>query len=88
LHTQEEIDESKIELAEELKKLYKNKSFRKLILDGFLTDGATYLTKNLTKVKAEYEDDLVVEMKARSILWKYLDTVEEDANSILESRQM
>jgi len=88
LHTQEEIEESKLELAEELKKMYKSKGFKKLILDGFLTDGATYLTKNLTKVKAEYEDDLVVEMKARSILWKYLDTIEEDASSILEARQM
>ncbi len=86
MHTQEEIENSKIELAESLKRLYKNRDFKKLILEGFLENGSTFLTKNMTKVKPEYEDSIMLELKARSIVWKYLDGIEEDATSILDAR--
>ena len=39
MHTQEEIENSKIEMAECLKRLYKNRDFKKIILDGFLEQG-------------------------------------------------
>ena len=88
MHTQEEIDSSKIELAESLKRLYRNKDFKKVILDGYLETGSTFLTKNIMKVKSDYEADVIMEIKARSIAWKYLDSIEEDAASILESRSL
>ena len=88
MHTQEEIENSKIELAESLKRLYKNKDFKKIILDGYLESGSTFLTKNIMKVKSDYEADVVLEIKARSIAWKYLDNIEEEANSILEARSL
>jgi hypothetical protein len=86
MHTQEEIENSKIEMAECLKRLYKNRDFKKIILDGFLEQGSTYLTKNITKVKPEYKDAVIEEMTARSIAWKYLDSIEEEAQSILDAR--
>ena len=88
MHTQEEIESSKIELAESLKRLYRNKDFKKVILDGYLETGSTFLTKNIMKVKSDYEADVIIEIKARSIAWKYLDSIEEDAASILESRSL
>ena len=86
MHTQEEIEDSKLELAESLKRLYKNKDFKKIVLEGFLENGSTFLTKNMTKIKSEYEADVIIELKARSIAWKYLDSIEEEAKSILEAR--
>jgi len=88
MHTQEEIEESKIELADSYRRLLKNKDFKKIVLDGFLEQGSVFLTKNLMKVKSEYETDIVTEMKARSVLYKYLDSIEEEASSILESRAL
>jgi len=88
MHTQEEIENSKIELAEELGRLYKNKSFKKIVLDGYLDKGSVFLTKNLTKVKDEVRPAIVEEMGARSILWKYLDSIEEEARSIMEARAL
>lgn len=88
LHTPEEIENSKIELAESLKRLYKNRDFKKIILEGFLENGSTFLTKNMTKVKPEYEADIMNELKARSIAWKYLDGIEADAKDILDARAM
>ena len=38
--TQEEIESSKIELAECLSRLYKNKDFKKLITEGYLESGS------------------------------------------------
>lgn len=87
-HTQEEIESSKIELAESLKRLQKNKDFKKIILEGYLENGSTYLTKNLTKIKPEYKESIVEEMTARSILWRYIDNIEEEARSILEARAL
>lgn len=86
MHTQEETENSKIELAEALSKLYKNKDFKKIVLEGFLESGSTYLTKNLTKVKPEFKETIYEEMSARSIFWKYLDSIEEEARSIIEAR--
>ena len=88
MHTQEEIENSKLELAESLKRLYKNKDFKKIILEGYLEQGSTFLTKNITKVKPEVKDMIVEEMVARSITWKYLDGIEEEAKSILEARAL
>ena len=88
MHTQEEIEESKLELAESLKKLQKNKDFKKIIQEGFLEDGSKFLTRNLTKVKEEFEDGIIEEMKARSIFWRYMDDILEEANSIMEARSM
>lgn len=88
MHTQEEIESSKLELAESLKKLYKNKDFKKIILEGYLESGSKFLTKNITKVKPEIEEQVIVEMKARSILWKYLDEVEAEAVSIMRAREL
>ena len=86
MHTPEEIESSKIELANDLKDLLKNKKFKRIILEGFLESGSTFLTKNLTKVKDDVKPAIVEEMAARSILWKYLDNIEEEANSIIEAR--
>ena len=86
MHTQEEIDDSKIELASSLKRLYKNKDFKKIVLDGYLETGSVFLAKNLTRVMEAQEDGVIMEIKARSILWKYLDSIELDANSIMEAR--
>jgi hypothetical protein len=86
--TQEEIESSKIELAECLSRLQKNKDFKKLITEGYLESGSMFLTRNLTKVKPEFEDKVVLEMKARSILMSYMDSIEEEARSILEARTM
>lgn len=88
MHTPEEIENSKIELAECLSRLYKNKDFKKIVTEGYLENGSTFLTRNLTKVKSEFEDKIVIEMKARSILWSYMDSIEEEARSILEERTM
>ncbi len=88
MHTPEEIEDSKIELAESLKRLYKNKDFKKIVLDGYLESGSTYLTKNMTKVKPEFRELLQEEIVARSLCWKYLDGIEEEARSILEARAM
>lgn len=88
MHTHEETENSKIELAEDLRKLLKNKEFKKIVLDGFLESGSTFLCKNITKVKPEYKEAIVEEMTARSILWKYIDGIEEDARSILEARSL
>ena len=88
MHTQEEVENSKLELAESLKRLYKNKDFKKIVLEGYLEQGSTFLTKNITKVKPEVKDMIVEEMVARSITWKYLDGIEEEANSILEARAL
>ena len=86
MHTQEDIENSKLELAESYKRLLKNKDFKKIVLDGYLDSGSTYLCKNLTKIKPEFKDNIVEEMTARSIAWKYLDNIEEEARSILEAR--
>ena len=86
MHTPESIEDSKIELAESLKRLIKNKDFKKIVLDGYLENGSTYLTKNLMKVKDDYKPAIIEEMSARSILWRYLDGIEEEAASILEAR--
>ena len=88
MHTPEEIENSKIELAESLKRLYKNKDFKKIVLDGYLESGSTYLTKNMTKVKSEFKEMLVEEIVARSLFWKYIDGIEEEARSIIESRNI
>lgn len=78
-------------MAEGLKRLYKNKDFKKIILDGYLESGSTFLTKNFVKVskmKPEFEEEMMIEIKARSIAWSYLDSIEEDARNILESREL
>lgn len=86
MHTPEEIENSKIELAECLKRLLKNKDFKKIILDGFLEHGSTNLTKNYVKIKPEYREDIIAELAARGTLWRYLDSIEEEAASIIEAR--
>lgn len=86
MHTQEEIEHSKLELADSLKRLTKNKDFKKIILEGFLEHGTINLTKNYTKIKPEYKEDVVTELNARSLLWRFLDNIEEEASSILEAR--
>lgn len=77
-----------LEMNESLKKLYKNRDFKKLILDGYLDIGSSNLVKNMSKVKSEFEDDIVAEMRARSLFWRYLDNIEEDARSIMEARSL
>lgn len=88
MHTQEEIENSKIELAESLKKLQKNKDFKKIILEGYLEAGANNLMRNITKVKDEYKPAIVEEITARSIFAKFMDSIEEEAASIIEARNM
>lgn len=88
MHTQEEIENSKIELADGLKRLYKNRDFKKIILEGFLEHGTINLTKNYTKIKPEYKDDVVTELTSRSLLWRFLDNIEEEAGSIIEARAL
>lgn len=88
MHTQEEIENSKIELADSLKRLYKNRDFKKIILEGFLEHGTINLTKNYTKIKPEYKDDVVTELTSRSLLWRFLDNIEEEAGSIIEARAL
>lgn len=88
MHTQEEIEESKLELADSLKRLYKNRDFKKIILEAYLTEGSKNLTRNLSRIKEEYKDGLIQELDARSILWKFMDSLEEDARDILEAREM
>ena len=86
MHTPEDIESSKLELAEDVVWLCNNKRFKRVILDGYLENGSTYLTKNLMKVKDDYKPAIIEEMGARSILWRYLDGIEEEAASILEAR--
>ena len=88
MHTQEEIENSKLELAESLSRLYKNKDFKKIVQEGYLENGAVFLTKNLKKVKTDIEPAIIEEMAARSIFWRYLDGIEEEARSILEARML
>lgn len=88
MHTQEELESSKIRLAEQLKKLYKNKDFKEIILDGYLEQGSVYLTKNYTRVKEEHKANLVEQLNSRSDLWKYLDSIEGEAASIIEARDI
>lgn len=88
MHTQEEIENVQLELNDELQKLYKNKSFKKLILEGYLDTGSIKLTDNLCKVKPENKEFLVEEMMARSLFRNFLNNIEEDARSILEARTM
>ena len=86
MHTQEEIENSKLELAQELEKLYKDKRFKKIILEGYLENGSVFLTKNYTRVKEDQKESLVSQLEARSNLWKYLDTIEGEARDIMEAR--
>ena len=88
MRTQEEIENSKIKLAESYARLLKNRDYKLVINNGFLDDGFNYLGRNITRVKPEYQDDVVFEIKARSVFTKYVDSIEEDARSILESREM
>ena len=88
MHTPEEVEESKIQLASDLSKLYKNKEFKKLIIEGYLNTGSIYLVKGFTKARAEDQMGFVEQMKSRSNFWKYLDGIEEDAISIIESRKL
>jgi hypothetical protein len=88
MHTQEEIEDSQLEMYESIKRLYKNRDFKKLILDGYLDIGSSNLVKNFNRVKPEFRDSLIEEITARSNFWKYVDTIEEDARSIIEARTM
>lgn len=89
MHTQEEIEESKLMLADSLRKLYNNKDFKNIILNGYLESGSVYLVKNFTKVpRQEDQIGLVEQIKSRSNLWKYLDSIEEEAISILNARAL
>lgn len=87
MHTQEEIENSKLELAESLSRLYKNKDFKKIVLEGYLNTGSIFLVKNFVKERTqEGQMNYVEQMKARSHFWKYVDGLEEDASSILSAR--
>lgn len=86
MHTPEELDEMKIELAVKLKKMMNTKEFKEIILNGYLESGSVYLVKNFTKVKPEEQMSIVEQMKSRSNLWKYLDGIEEEARNAIESR--
>ena len=86
--TPEELENDKIEVAESLAKLYKNKDFQKIIMKAYLEDGSKFITRNLSKVKPEIRESLQEEYMARSLLWRFLDGIEEEARNILEARSM
>jgi chromatin remodeling complex protein RSC6 len=88
MHTQEEQESKMLELNDDLQKLFKNKSFKAIILDGYLDTGSIKLTDNLSKVKPEHKEFLVEELMARSLFRNFLGNIEEDARSILEARAM
>jgi len=88
MHTQEETENIQLELNDELQKLFKNKSFKRLIVDGYLDTGSIKLTNALSKVKPEQKEFIVEEMMARSLFRNFLNNIEEDARSILEARSM
>jgi len=68
-----------ISLGESLSRLKKNRDFKRIISELYLTGGADMLTQNLWKVKDK--SVLFEEYAARSLLYKHFEMIENDAMS-------
>lgn len=71
-----------IQNSDRLDRLLKNRDFKALILDMYLDDGSTYLTRNLTRVKDR--DAITEQYLSRSYLYRFLDDIAQAGNEARE----
>lgn len=71
-----------IALGDALARLKRNKDFKKIVSEMYLSGGADMLTRNMWKVK----DKQVIfeEYQARSLLYKHFEMIENDAADAIE----
>jgi hypothetical protein len=72
-----------IELAESLKRLRKNKDFKRIIEELYLDGGSINLAKNIVVVKSQ--EDLVDQIKARGWLYRFLMEIEDAGYAAIEA---
>lgn len=75
-----------VKLGDMLEKLYSNREFKKIILDGYFRDTATSLTANLTNpAMLDKRDDLVEQLVGISALRTHLFAVNTKAQHAREA---
>jgi hypothetical protein len=71
-----------VSLGESLQRLKKNKDFKKIVAELYLSDGADILTKNLVRVKDR--ENLMEQFVARSWLYDHFDRIDDEYSKALE----